>query len=128
MCLVTEFLGTPAPATATGRKREGATTAGRGQQTTKNPSISQLCTSTVREFNQLYPAMDIIDFTKKTGIKYHCFTVGGKEECTNFGLLGSYLEKCSYKHATFTIPDDHQSSIKEALEQRLVKLAKKASS
>ncbi len=75
--------------------------------------------------------MDIVEFSKKTDIKYHHFMVGakGKRECTNFGLLGRCLETCPYKHVTSTIPDDRQSwAIKEALEQDLAKLAGKPSS
>jgi hypothetical protein len=68
-CLVTEFLGTPALATAAGKKQDGATAAGWGRQPTKNLSIPHLCTSTVREFNRLYPWMDIVDFSKKVEIK-----------------------------------------------------------
>jgi hypothetical protein len=128
ICLVTEFLGTPAPATTTKKKREGATAAGWGQQPTKNPSLYPLCASTVKEINRLYPAMDIIDFAKKMGIKYHLISVGGKGKCTNFGHLGRCLDTCPYKHVTCTIPDNCQRSIKEALEQGLAKLARNSSS
>ncbi len=69
--------------------------------------------------------MDIVDFSRKTDIKYHCFMVGGKKECANLGLLGRCVETCSYKHVTGTVPDDCQCSIKEALGQGLAKLAKK---
>ncbi len=72
--------------------------------------------------------MDIVDFSKKTEIKYHHFMVKGKGECTNFGLLGRCVETCPYKHVTCTIPDNRQCSIKEAFKQGLAKLAKKLSS
>ncbi len=124
-CPVMEFPGTPAPATATRKKPDGATATGWGRQPTKNPSIPLLCASTVREFNQLYPVMDIIDCTKKKSIKYYHISVVGKGECTNFGLLGRCLEMCPYKYVMCTIPDDHQLLIKEALEQGLAKLAAK---
>jgi hypothetical protein len=63
--------------------------------------------------------MDIVDLSKKTDIKYHHFMVGGKGECTNFGLLGRCMETCPCKHVTSTVLDDSQCSIKEALEQGL---------
>jgi hypothetical protein len=122
-CLVTEFLGTPAPATMAGKKQDDATAAGRGRQPTKNPSIPSLCASMVREFNWLHPEMNVVEFSK-TDLKYHCSVVGGKGECTHFGLLGRCMEICPYKHETCTIPDDRQCSIKEALDQGLAKLAK----
>jgi hypothetical protein len=108
------------------KKQDGATAAERGRQPTKNLSIPPLCASTVRDFNRLYPAMDIVDLVKKADIKYNCFVVGGKGECTNFCLLGRCMETCPFKHVTCTVPDDRQHLIKEVFKQGLAKLAKKA--
>jgi hypothetical protein len=107
-CPVTEFLA-QAPATATRKKQDGATAPGRGS----NP---------LRILPYLH---SVPPQSENSNIKYNCFMVGGKGECTKFGFLGRCVEMCPCKHVTSTVPDYCQGAIKEALEQGLAKLAKK---
>ena len=125
-CPVSDFLGTPGAAPkreARDPKREAGVGGGHGKQATKNSSIPPLCATVVREYNRLYPTLDISTFVRKAGIRYMDVKVGTKGDCTNFGLLGRCSETCTYRHRVITVPDDRARTIKTALEDGLAKLA-----
>jgi hypothetical protein len=127
-CPVTEFLGTTTPSLKSDRRDPDTTTrtaVGYGKQATKNPSIPPICAPAVRELNNLYPSLDISQFSRRSGVPYSRFVIGSKGDCTNFALLGRCSETCPYKHVARSLPDEKARSVKEALELGLRKMATK---
>ncbi len=125
-CPVSDFLGMAGAAHKQEPwepKREAGIGGGHGKQATKNSAIPPLCATAVREFNRLYPTLNISTFVHKTGVKYMDVKVGTKGDCTNFGLLGRCSETCPYRHRVVTVPDNRAWAIKAALEEGLAKLA-----
>jgi hypothetical protein len=53
------------------------------------------------------------------------FQIGNKGSCTNFALLGRWLETCPYKHIARPVADEKAQSVKEALELGLRKMTTK---
>ncbi len=127
-CLVAEFLG-PEPSALGPRqqeKREARGGGGFGRQPTKNASIPPICASTVKEYNWLYPLMDIMTFLQQSGVKYQNLAVGNKGDCTNFGLLGRCpYENCTFKHSVLTVLEARQRTVKVAMDQGVGTLASK---
>ena len=79
----------------------------------------------MKELNNLYPSMDIVQFSSKSGMPYSRFIIGHKGDCSNFALLGRCSESCPYKHVTHPVADERAWGVKEALELRLRKMATK---
>jgi hypothetical protein len=93
-CPVAAFLGPeqmkPKAKTATEAK------AGKARQPTTNPSFLPGCKKAVVEaFNTRYPTMLLSTMIKWGNITLQDVTVGGKGECTSFGLLGRCPVLCA---------------------------------
>jgi hypothetical protein len=127
-CLVTDFLGMPTQPLKSDRRDPGGT--GKAvtngvKHPTKNPSIQPICAPAVRELNNLYPSLDISQFSRRSGVPYSRFVIGHKGDCTNFALLGRCSESCHYKHVARPVADEKARSVKEALELGLQRMATK---
>ncbi len=95
------------------------------KQPTMNPSIPPICAPAVRELNNLYPLLDISQFSRRSGVPYSWFVIGSKGDCTNFALLGRCSESCPYKHVARPLADEKARSVKEALKLGLRRIATK---
>jgi len=127
-CPVTDFLGMPTQPLRSDRRDPGGTekAASSGEkQPTKNPSIPPICAPAVRELNNLYPSLDISQFSCRSGVPYSLFVIGQKGDCSNYALLGRCSESCPYKHVTRSVADERARALKEALELGLRKMATK---
>jgi hypothetical protein len=70
--------------------------------------------------------MNIMTFTRKSGVKYQDLAVEAKGDCTNFILLGRCPDKnCTFKHSVITVPDERQKEVKAGLDRGLAALASK---
>ena len=79
----------------------------------------------MRELKNLYPSLDISQFSRRSGVPYLRFVIGFKGNCTNFALLGRCSESCPYKHVARPVADESARLVKEALELGLRKMATK---
>ena len=129
-CSITECLTCPVGAFmgSTGTSRSGGTTPStRTAQATKpttNPSIPAICRPTVDLFNSQYPTMSFMSLIKKGGLKYSDLQVGGKGDCSSFGLLGRCGGGCTYNHVVCTVSAERQAAINVALKAAMVALKK----
>lgn len=85
-CPVSVFLGPDQ--TKPKAKPAGDARAAKTKQPTVNSSIPPGCKKAADAFNALYPTMSQISMIKKGNITLKDVTVGGRGECTSFGLLG----------------------------------------
>jgi hypothetical protein len=72
-CLVTDFLGMQTHPLKSDRRDPGGTrkaAVSGAKQPTKNPSIPLICAPAVRELNNLYPLLDISQFSRRSGVPY----------------------------------------------------------
>ena len=120
-CPVSAFLG-PAPV-AKAAGTAPSTRAGQAHKPTSNPSIPSLCKPTVDLFNAQYPTMSFLSLIKQGGLQYSDLRVGGKGDCSSFGLLGR-CSGCSYNHVVCTVSADRQAAINVALKAAMATLKK----
>lgn len=97
--------------------------AGQAAKPTQNASIPPLCKPTVDLFNAQYPTMSFLQLIKQGGLQYSDLRVGGKGDCSSFGLLGR-CSGCTYNHAVCTVSAERQASINVALKAAMVALKK----
>jgi hypothetical protein len=119
-CPVAAFLGRDPdaqPAAAASRTAKAATTA-TGSKPTVNSAIPPLCRAAVTKFAKQYPDMLIMDFMRREGIRLSDVQVGGRGECTNFGLLG-HCPGCRYSHVVCKVADEHQVVIVKNMEKAM---------
>jgi hypothetical protein len=94
---------------------------------TINMAIPAGCKQAVDAFNAAHPTMSFADLIKKGGILYSSIRVGGKGDCTSFGLLGR-CAKCSYRHVVCNPAPEHQVTISNALKAAVTAFKKGAES
>ncbi len=119
-CLVTAFLGKDPDAqlvAAASRTVKAATTA-TGSKPTVNSAIPPLCRAAVTKITKQYPDMLIMDLVRKGGIRLSDVQVGGRGECTNFGLLG-HCPGCRYSHVICKVADARQVVIAKNMEKAM---------
>ncbi len=80
-------------------------------------------------FTALYPTMSLMDLIKQGGIPFSTLKVGGKGDCTSFGLLGCCANSgCSYNHVVCVLALDQQATISEAIKTATATIKKGAAS
>jgi hypothetical protein len=92
---------------------------------TINTAILAGCKQAVDAFNAAHPTMSLADLIKKGGILYSSIRVGGKGDCTSFGLLG-HCAGCSYRHVVCNPAPERQVTISNALKAAVTALKKGA--
>jgi hypothetical protein len=80
---------------------------------TINRAIPAGCKRVVDAFNTAYPTMSLADLIKKGGIQYNSIRVGGRGDCTSFGLLGR-CAGCPYRHVACNPSLECQITISDA--------------
>jgi hypothetical protein len=123
-CPVTAFLGTdstskPKPTPA------GTAKTGRAKPST-NTAIPPGCKKAVDAFNASCPTMSLTDLLKQGGIPFSALKVGGKGDCTSFGLLGRCSAGCSYNHVVCSPSPERQATISEAIRAATATIKKAA--
>jgi hypothetical protein len=123
-CPVMAFLGTD-------KSKTPATPPGNAKSTRAKPSINASippgCKKAVDVFTALYPTMSLTDMMKRGGIPFSALKVGGKGDCTSFGLLGRCANsRCSYKHVVCVVAPDRQATISEAIKTATATIKKGA--
>jgi hypothetical protein len=112
-CPVTAFLGTD----PTGKPK--STPPGNAKASRAKPSLNAAippgCKKAVDAFNASYPTMSLTDLLKQGGILFSALKVGGKGDCTSFGLLGRCSAGCSYNHVVCSPSPERQATISEAI-------------
>ena len=83
-------------------KPAGEARAAKTKQPTLNPSIPPGCKKAVDAFNALYPTMSLTSMIKEGNITLKDVTVGGRGDCTSFGLIGRCSATCPYNHNVCT--------------------------
>jgi hypothetical protein len=121
-CPETKFLSGTAPAKP---PRAAAHAAAQANKLTVNTAIPAGCKRAVDAFNAAHPTMSLGELIRKGGIKFDSIKVGGKGECTSFGLLGR-CGGCPYRHVVCTPTPDRQVTISAALNAAMSALRKKA--
>jgi hypothetical protein len=81
-----------------------------------NPAIPAGCKKAVDAFNALYPTMPLMDLIKRGGITFGAVKVGGKGDCTSFGLLGRCVAGCSYNHIVCAPAPERQAAISKSID------------
>ena len=112
-CPVTAFLGTDPTSKPKSTPPVNAK-AGRATPTI-NGFIPPGCKKAVDAFNASYPTMSLTDLLKQGGIPFSALKVGGKGDCTSFGLLGRCSAGCSYNHVVCSPSPERQATISEAI-------------
>jgi hypothetical protein len=120
-CPEAKFLGGTAPAKAP--MPSGLAPA--RTKPTINTAIPAGCKRAVDAFNAAHPTMSLADLIKKGGILYSSIRVGGKGDCTSFGLLGR-CAGCSYRHVVCNPAPERQVMISDALKAAVMVLKKGA--
>jgi hypothetical protein len=69
--------------------------------------------------------MSLAELIKKGGIKHDSIKVGGKGECTSFGLLGR-CGRCTYHHVVCNPMPERQVTISAALNTAMSAVKKRA--
>ena len=121
-CPVAAFLG--ADPSKPKAKAAGEARPAKGRQPTINPSIPPGCKKAVDAFNALYPTMPLTSMIKKGNITLREVMVGGKGDCSSFGLLGRCVATCSYSHVVCTVPVDQQAAISAAITKATVTITR----
>ena len=112
-CPAAAFLG--ADPSKPKAKTAGDARPAKGRQPTVNPSIPPGCKKAVDAFNALYPTMPLSVMIKKGNITLREVTVGGKGDCSSFGLLGRCTATCPYNHVVCTVPVNREATISAAI-------------
>ncbi len=120
-CPEAKFLGDAAPAKAPMSSGSAPARA----KPTINTAILAGCKQVVDAFNAAHPTMFLADLIKKGGIQYSSIRVGGKGDCTSFGLLGQ-CAGCSYRHVACNPSPECQVMISNALKAAVMALKKGA--
>ncbi len=121
MCPVVAFLGKDPdapPTAAASRATKAATTATGLSKPTVNSAIPPLCKAAVTKFTKQYLGMLIMNLVKKGGIRLSDVQVGGRGECTNYGLLG-HCPGCRYSHVVCKVADECQVVIAKNMEKAM---------
>jgi hypothetical protein len=125
-CPVSSFVGPPptAPifATAGVRPTASGTRPGRAKPSI-NTTIPLNCKKMVKAFNALYPTMLFLTLIKQGGLKFSDLQVGGRGDCSGFGLLGQ-CAGCTYNHVACTVSPDQQAAINDTLKLAMATLKK----
>jgi hypothetical protein len=118
-CPEAKFLGGAAPARASMSLGSDPPRA----KSTINRAIPAGCKRAVDVFNTAHPTMSLADLIKKGGIQYSSIRVGGRGDCTSFGLLG-WCAGCPYHHVACNPSPEHQITISNALKAAVTALKK----
>jgi hypothetical protein len=129
-CPVSHFMGPPpiAPlfAMAGAWPTASGTRPGRAKPSI-NTAIPSNCKKMVKAFNALYPSMLFLALIKRGGLKFSDLQVGGRGDCSSFGLLGR-CAGCTYNHVACTVSPDRSAAINDALKSAMATLKKGTSS
>jgi hypothetical protein len=119
-CPVAAFLGRDpdAPSMAAAPKSAKAATTMMGLKPMVNAAIPPLCKAAMAKFTKQYPNMLIMDLIKKGGLQFSDVQVGGRGNCTNFGLLGK-CPGCRYNHVVCKVSDERQVMIAKNFEKAM---------
>ena len=121
-CPVAAFLGPeqmkPKAKSATEAK------AGRPKQPATNLAILPGCRKAVEAFNFRHPTMLLPTLLKRGNITLKDVTVGGRGECTSFGLLGRCSASCPYNHVVCTPTAERQAAISAAITKAMATIAR----
>jgi hypothetical protein len=90
---------------------------------TINRAIPAGCKQAVDAFNTAHPTMSLADLIKKGGIQYSSIRVGGRGDCTSFGMLGR-CAGCPYRHVACNPSPECQITISDALKAAVTVLKK----
>ncbi len=120
-CPVSAFLG-PMPLSKAAETAP-STRAGQANKPTINASIPALCKPMVDLLNSQYPIMSFLTLIKQGGLQYSNLQVGGKVDCSSFGLLGR-CSGCTYNHVVCTVSAECQAAINVALKAAMAALKK----
>ncbi len=121
MCPVVAFLckdPDAPPMAAASRQAKATTTTLRIANPTVNSAILPLYKAVVTKFTRQYPTMLIMDLVKEEGIRLSDVQVGGRGECTNYGLLGK-SPGCRYSHVVCKVADERQVIIAKNMEKAM---------
>jgi hypothetical protein len=121
-CPVAAFLG--AELSKPKAKAAGDARPAKGRQPTINLSIPPGCKKAVDAFNALYPTMPLSSMIKKGNITLREVTVGGKGDCSSFGLLGRCVATFPYNHVVCTLPVDRQATISAAITKAMTTITR----
>jgi hypothetical protein len=118
-CPEAKFLGGAAPARAPMSLGSDPARA----KPTINRAIPAGCKQAVNAFNTAHPTMLLADLIKKGGIQYSSIRVGGRGDCTSFGLLGR-CAGCPYRHVACNPSPERQITISNVLKAAVTALKK----
>ena len=90
-----------------------------------NTAIPPGCKKSVDAFNASYPMMSLTDLLKLGGVPFSALKVGGRGDCTSFGLLGR-CSGCSYNHVVCSPSPERQATISEAIRAATVTIKRGA--
>jgi len=121
-CPVASFIGPEQVRPKTKSTTEGK--AGRPKQPTTNSAIPPGCRKAVEAFNTRHPTMLLPTLLRRGNITLKDITVGGKGECTSFGLLGRCSASCPYTHAVCTPTAERQVAISAAITKAMAAIAR----
>jgi hypothetical protein len=125
-CPVSSFMGPPPKAPTVAKAGAWPTMAGAWPGQAKpsiNTAIAPNCKNMANAFNVLYPTMSFLTLIKQGGLKFSKLQVGGKGDCSSFGLLGR-CPGCTYNHIACTVSTDWQAAINDALKLVMATLKK----
>jgi hypothetical protein len=121
-CPVAAFLGpeqTKPKAKSTTEPKSG-----KPKQPVINSAIPPGCRKAVEAFNTRHPTMLLPTLLKRGNITLKDVTVGGKGECTSFGLLGRCTAFCPYSHVVCTPTAERQVAISAAITKAMAAIAR----
>ena len=122
-CPVTAFLGAE-PTSKPKSTPTGNATSGRAKPSI-NTAIPPGCKKSVDAFNASYPTMSLSDMLKLGSVPYSALKVGGRGDCTSFGLLGR-CSGCSYNHVVCHPSPERQATISETIRTAIATIKKGA--
>jgi hypothetical protein len=119
-CPVAAFLrrDPDTPSMAAAPKSAKAATTMTGPKPMVNAAIPPLCKAAVVKFTKQYPNMLSMDLIKKGGLRLSDVQVGGRGNCTNFGLLGK-CPRYRYNHVICKVSDKCQVVIAKNFEKAM---------
>jgi hypothetical protein len=125
-CPVLFFMGPPPKAPMVAMAGARPTMAGTRPGQAKpsiNTAIPPNCKKMVDAFNASYPTMSFLTLIKQGELKFSDLQVGGKGDCSSFGLLGQ-CPGCTYNHVACTVSTDRQAAINDTLKLAMATLKK----
>ncbi len=94
-----------------------------GSKPSTNAAIPSLCKKAVANFIKLFPTLSVMDMVKQGGIKFGVVQIGGKEDCSNFNLLGKCTDpKCTYAHRPAKVGEERQAAVAKSVNQAVAKM------